>query len=237
MTGRRPSDRTEPAAPATVALSLSHAVAAAAGARGQRGTSLIELMIGLVVLMVVMGVALPNAATLIGRFFTRSGAEDLLYAADLARSRARAQRLAYSLSVGGLGVDGELMNITVRRGTSSACSSAIGGGSTVAYTSDWGKNNPRGNPDIAVLRRAPKELGNSGMTVCFKPDGRVVRGDTEMPFSPPAPGFLAGDCYFELTRVHGTTPVGDILQVQIGYNGSSALTHGHNLGALQGSGG
>ncbi len=230
-----PRKERECAAPAVCAAGPARVASALAWR--QRGTSLIELMVGLMVLMVVMGVALPSAATLIGRFFTRSGAEDLLYAADLARSRARAQRLSYSLSVGGLGVDGELMHIIVRRGTGSACASAVGGGSTVVYESDWGKDNPRGNPDIAVLRRAPKELGNAGMTVCFKPDGRVVRGDTEMPFSPPTPGYLAGDCYFELTRVHGTTPVGDILQVQIGYNGSSALTYGHDLGALQGAGG
>ncbi len=204
--------------------------------RTQRGSTLLELMIGLVILSILMGVALPGLGTLIGRFYGRSAAEDLLYAADLARSRARAQRVAYTVSAGSNGIDGELLKIVVRKGQGTACSSADPANGEILYTADYSKNNPTNNPEIAIMRRAPNDLLKSGAMLCFKPDGRVVRADNELPFSPPTADFLAGDAYFELSRVQGTTAIGDLWQVQISYNGSSRLTFGHDLAKLKGGG-
>ena len=201
-----------------------------------RGSTLLELMIGLVILSILMGIALPGLGALIGRFYGRSAAEDLLYAADLARSRARAQRVAYTVSAGNNGIDGELLNIVVRRGQGTACSSADATNGEVLYTAAYTKNNATNNPEIAIMRRAPNELLKAGALLCFKPDGRVVRADTEQPFSPPASGYLAGDAWFELSRVQGTTAIGDLWQVKIGYNGSSRLTFGHDLAKLKGGG-
>lgn len=203
---------------------------------GQRGTSLIELMIGLAVLSIVMSVALPGLSSLVGRFYTRSAAEDLLYATDLARSRARAQRIAFSVSVGTLGVDGEGLHIQARRGATTACASANATNGALVYESDWSSNNARNNPTVVVLARAPAELSTGGMFLCFKPDGRLVRSDTELTFAPPTAGMLAGDVFFTLARVQGTTPIGDRLQLQVAYNGSARITFGHDLTKLQGVG-
>jgi Tfp pilus assembly protein FimT len=201
---------------------------------GERGTSLMELMMGLVILSILITMATPGLASLIGRFYTRSAAEDLMYAADLARSRARANRRAYALQVGGLGVDGELYKVVVRRGAGISCDSANATNGEVVYTADYSKANAAGNPTVAILRRAPAELLSSNHFLCFRADGRVVRSDTGLPYRGPAVGYLAGDAYFELSRVFGTTPVGDRLQVQIGYNGSVRLTYGNDLSQLQG---
>jgi prepilin-type N-terminal cleavage/methylation domain-containing protein len=204
--------------------------------RSQRGTTLMELMMGLVILSILMAVASPGLGALVGRFYTRSAADDLMYAADLARSRARANRRAYALQVGALGVDGELLVITVRRGAGTTCESAGPGAGKgeVVFTADYGKDNATNNPDVAILRRAPAELASPDVFLCFKPDGRVVRSDTELPFTGPTVDYLAGDVFYELTRVAGTTPVGDRLQVQIGYNGSIRLVYGRDLAKLQG---
>ena len=128
------------------------------------------------------------------------------------------------------------MKIEVRRGQGTACSSADSTNGEVLYTADYSKDNPTGNPLVAIMRRAPNDLLKAGAMICFKPDGRVVRADNELPFSPPTAGYLAGDVYFELSRVQGTTAVGDLWQVQISYNGSSRLTFGHDLAKLKGGG-
>lgn len=200
----------------------------------EQGSTLMELMMGLVILAILIALSTPGLASLIGRFYTRSAAEDLVYAADLARSRARANRRAYGLQVGGLGVDGELLKITVRRGTDTTCANASAAKGEVVFTADYSKDNAAGNPHVAILARAPKELASSTLYLCYKPDGRVVRSDTELPFTGPNAQFLAGDVYYELSRVAGTTPVGDRLQVQIGYNGSVRIGFGRDLSKLQG---
>ncbi|MCB9740898.1 MAG: hypothetical protein H6747_16650 [Deltaproteobacteria bacterium] len=206
------------------------------GWTSQRGTTLMELMMGLMILTILTSVALPGLGALVGRFYTRSAADDVMYAADLARSRARSNRRAYGLQVGGLGVDGELLKVTVRRGSGTSCDSAGAGAGKgeVVFTADYAKDNAAGNPYVAIIKRAPAEVSSPTVFLCFKPDGRVVRSDTELAFSGPTDAYLAGDVYYELSRVAGTTPVGDRLQVQIGYNGSIRLVHGRDLTKLQG---
>jgi Tfp pilus assembly protein FimT len=201
---------------------------------GEQGTSLVELMMGLLILVILITLSTPGLASLVGRYYTRSAAEDLMYASDLARSRARANRRAYAVQVGGLGVDGELFKVVVRRGAGTSCESANATNGEVVFTADYSKGNTAGNPSVAVLRRAPAELLAANHFLCFKPDGRVVRSDTGLAYRGPAAGYLAGDVYYELSRVAGTTPVGDKLQVQIGYNGSIRLTYGHDLDKLVG---
>jgi hypothetical protein len=169
-----------------------------------------------------------------GRYNVRSAADDLLYAADLARSRARANRVAYALQIGATGSDGEFLQLWLRRGVDPTCASAAAGSGEVVYQRDFHKNNTANDPEIVILARAPGELASAGLALCFKPDGRVVRADTELPFSGPGAGYLAGDVYYELSRVVGTTPIGDRLQVQIGYNGSLRLVFGRDLTKLQG---
>ncbi|HAN32051.1 MAG TPA: hypothetical protein DCQ06_10680, partial [Myxococcales bacterium] len=130
------------------------------------------------------------------------------------------------------GGSGSALTITMRRGKSTSCSSIATG--TVEYAKEYVANNKEGLPHVIITAQAPSELASSGMYICFKPDGRVVRYDTEQPFSAPVSGWFAGDVYFELQRSDGTSRIGSKLQVKIGYNGSAGLTHGLNLSKLQG---
>lgn len=200
--------------------------------RSERGTTLLELMIGLMILALLTTLATPGIASLVRRQNLRSAAEDVLYAAGLARSRARASRRAYGLQVGKLGNKGEFLTITVRRGASGACSSLAGG--TVEYTVEYTDKNTAGRPEVAIMARAPSELSSNTVFPCFKPDGRMVRSDTGLPFRAPAKGWFAGDVYYELRRVDNKIPMGTALQVQLGYSGTSRLTYGVDISKLQG---
>ena len=199
---------------------------------GQRGTTLLELMIGLIVLTILTGIATPGISALVRRQNLRNAAEDVIYAANTARSRARTNRRAYGVSIGKTGMGGEPLTITVRRGSGTDCGSLTDG--TVEYLKEYTPSNNDGLAPVVVTARAPSELRSGKMFLCFKPDGRVVRGDTEQPFRPAVAGWFAGDVYFELQRVDGSTRIGPKLQVKVGYNGSTRITYGLNLGALQG---
>ncbi|MCO4760996.1 MAG: prepilin-type N-terminal cleavage/methylation domain-containing protein [Myxococcales bacterium] len=199
---------------------------------GQRGTTLPELMIGLLILSLLTAVATPGIGALLQRQNLRNAAEDIMYAAGIARSRARASRRAYGLQVGKLGSDGEALTITVRRGTGSKCDT-IGAG-TIEYSRSYAANNTIGLSHVAIVKRAPSELGSNGTFPCFKPDGRMIRSDTGLPFRAPANGWFAGDVFYELRRKDGSLAVGTPLQVQFGYNGTARLTHGVDLSKLQG---
>lgn len=201
-------------------------------ARGQLGTTLIELMIGLLILTILTAVATPGIAALVRRQNLRDAAEDVLYAAGLARSRARSNRRAYGLQIGKVGSQGEYLTITIRRGTGSKCSTLVGG--TVEYTREYTKNNAAGLPEISIVTRAPSELTSNSVFACFKPDGRMVRADNGLAFSPPEKGWFAGDVFYELRRINQTTPVGTAVQVQLGYNGTARLTYGLDLSKLKG---
>lgn len=200
--------------------------------RSELGTTLIELMMGLVVLMVVTLIALPMTASFYRDANLRSAAEDIIYAGNLARSRARSNRRAYGVSVT-LGDDG--LKVDVIRGTSGACSSLADAGATNVYSSDYRKNNPKGNPVIAVVASAPADLTDPTAFPCFKPDGRVLRADSATPFSAPSgTSFQAGDVFYELMRVTSDgTKIGNRLQVQFSYSGNARLTFGYKLAALQ----
>ncbi len=200
--------------------------------RGELGTTLFELMIGLMILTILTAVATPGIAALVRRQNLRDAAEDVLYAAGLARSRARANRRAYGLQVGKVGSKGEYLTITLRRGTGTKCDT-LGGGS-VEYTREYTATNAAGRPEIAIVTRAPSELSSNTVFACFKPDGRMVRSDTGLPFRPPEKGWFAGDVYYELRRVNGSVAVGTAVQVQLGYNGTARLTYGVDLSKLQG---
>jgi Tfp pilus assembly protein FimT len=204
-------------------------------ARGERGTTLIELMMGLTVLMVVMMVALPLTSSFLRQQNLRNGAEELLYAAELARSRARSNRKAYGLFIGKGGLTQDELSGEVMRGDGPSCSTVVVGTSPIVHTFDFSKDNKAGEPEVMIAQKAPRDFAQGSTFVCFKPDGRVLNGATSMPFSPPAgTTYSAGDAFFELVRVSTEgTQIGNRLQVQITYSGNARITFGYDLDALK----
>ncbi len=200
--------------------------------RGQLGTTLTELFIGLFIVSLLAAVATPGVASLVRRQNLRSAAEDILYAAGLARSRARTNRRAYGLQVGKTGLKDEFLTLTLRRGTGTSCDTIPSG--TVEYTVEYTPTNAQGLAEVAIVARAPSELSSITVFPCFKPDGRMVRSDTGLAFRAPEKGWYAGDVYYELRRINGKVKMGTPLQVRLGYNGTARLTYGSDLSKLQG---
>lgn len=204
----------------------------------QRGSSLVELMIGLMILAVLSSLAMPGVASLTRSYYLRSAADDVVYAASLARNQAAANRRAYGLFFEGLDGAGAGLKVRVHQGADTTCAStAPGGGALQMYQADWTIGNALNYPAIAIVAYAPGEMTNSAVWVCFKPDGRVLRADLSLPFSPPAGSlFGAGDIVVELQRVEANgLVVGNRLQVQIGYNGTARITFGRDTSKLQGA--
>lgn len=207
---------------------------AAGSDRAQRGTTLIELMMGLMILTVITGIAIPAVSSLYRRQSLRQAAEDVVYAAEQARSRARSQRRAYGLIVGDGGGSSGPLKVQLWRGKGTSCSTILAGAKVDEF--DHGFGNLLGNAAVKIVALAPGQLSNPSIFPCFKPDGRVLRADTGTPFAAPSGlGLAAGDVFYELRRV-GKSDVefGDRLQVQITYSGNARVTFGYPLSQLQG---
>jgi prepilin-type N-terminal cleavage/methylation domain-containing protein len=214
----------------------SHRPSLASQERGQRGSTLLELMVGLAILGVLMSLAIPGMSTILRQYNLRSAADDLMYGVNLARAQAVSNHRAYGVVIGPV-VAGNPLKFNVVQGTGTACSSLVGG--LIVYSADYSVGNPLKTPAVSIRGFAPVDLAKDGANLCFKTDGRVLRADTGLPFSPPNGSLLeAGDVFLELVRVDdGGGELGNAVQVQVGYNGTARLTFGHPLGQLQGGGG
>lgn len=192
-------------------------------------------MVGLAIIAILISLAVPSVSSLLRDYNLRTATDDLVFAANFARTQAAANRRAYGLILPPAGNPAGL-TYSVLAGTTAACSTVPGG--TVVLSGDYAPNNALANEPVVVTRRAPAETANAAAFVCFRPDGRVVRGDTLAPFSAPGGStLLAGDVLLELRRWGQGGPIGNALQVQISYNGTSRITWGKPLDQLQGSGG
>jgi prepilin-type N-terminal cleavage/methylation domain-containing protein len=202
--------------------------------RRQRGTTLLELMVGLAILAVLGTLAVPGIGSLTRNQHLRSAADELVFAVDLARSHAMANRLAYGLVFDHPKPQGGFA-FRILQGGDATCGSVLAG--TLVRAVDFGPGNALQEAVISIVDLAPKEIKNGGVFACFKPDGRMIRGDNGRTFSPPTGTKLgAGELIVQIQRLENNVWLGTPLQVQIGYNGSARVVHGRPLDALQGSG-
>ena len=202
---------------------------------GIRGTTLVELMIGLSIVVVIAGLASPGMSSLLRSHNLRSAADDVVSAVNLARGQAATNRRAYFLVFAGIAPGGCGLAFRVVQGLDTTCTAAsLTGGLTVMATRDYAEGNALGNPRIDITAFAPAQLATVG-SACFKPDGRMLRGDTGAYFNPPASTSLgAGDVVLQLERAEGNgNHMGTALQVRIGYNGTARMTFGLPVDQLQ----
>lgn len=200
----------------------------------QRGTTLIELMVGMSIIAILAGLMIPGSMSLWRSYNLRAAADDIVSAVDFACTQAVANRRAYVITLGGVGNEAGL-SFDVYQSPTTSCAGYAGGVKvrSVSYL----PNNAGGLPPVTVIRFAPLDLANANAHVCLKPDGRVLRADISVPFSQPTGSLLgAGDAVLELSRIEDATLVGSPLQVQIGYNGTARITSGRPIEDLYGDG-
>lgn len=199
-----------------------------------RGSTLLELMVGLVILMVLGMIATPSIGALTRNQHLRGAADDLVFAVDLARSQAMANRRAYGLVFDQPKASGAF-SFRVLQGADATCGSVLAG--TLLREVNYGPGNPKNDAVIGIVDIAPKELKSGIAFACFKADGRMIRGDNARAFSPPLGTKIgAGDVVVQIQRLQDGNWLGTPLQVQIGYNGSARVVYGRPLDLLQGSG-
>ena len=195
---------------------------------------MVELMIGLVIIMILGAMAVPGTAGIMRAYNLRSAADQLVYAVDLARGQAMANRRAYGIQFADPKVGGRF-TFSIVQGLDATCASINAG--TVVKVIDMGVGNLNKEPAIQITDLAPVEIKNAVSYPCFKPDGRMIRADNGLTYSAPTGTTLGGgDIVIAVQRVEGTTLVGTGIQVQIGYNGSARIVFGRPIALLQGSG-
>ncbi len=203
-------------------------------AHPERGTTLIELLVGLAILVVLAGLAVPGVMSLWRGYNVRSAADDIIQAVDFARTQAQANHRAYVITLGGTTVNAPLV-FDVWQGTSTACASWVGGQKVRSIT--YAPNNSKNLSPVQISRFAPLDLSAATAHLCIKPDSRVLRADLSLPYSPPLGSTLgAGDVVIELARVEDTVVLGNPVQVQIGYNGTARIVVNRPIEELFGSG-
>ena len=196
--------------------------------------TLIELLVGLAILVVLAGLAIPGVMSLWRTYNVRSAADDVIQAVDFARTQAQSNRRAYVITLGGT-ANSAALAFDVWQGTGTACSSWVGGQKVRAI--NYNPNNAKNLGSVQISRFAPLDLANVAAHICIKPDGRVLRADLSLPYSPPGGSTLgAGDIVLELARVDDGLVLGTPVQVQIGYNGTARIVVGRPVDELFGSG-
>ncbi len=201
---------------------------------GSPGTSLLELMMGLMILALLGALAVPGMASLTRTYNLRSAGDELVYSVDFARSQAMANRTAYGIVFDSAVPNGPYV-FRVYKGSDATCGSVAKG--KLVRTVDRSATNVDNEPVIGFVRTAPSEVASPTAFLCFKPDGRMIRGDNGRTFSAPAASLLsAGDVVLEIARFEKGTAIGTPVQVQIGYNSIARVTFGRAIEQLQGSG-
>ena len=203
----------------------------------ERGSTLLELMVSLGVLAILAGLSIPGVMSLWRSYNVRSAADDLIQSVDYARTQAQANRRAYVITLGGTTNTAALV-FDVWQCPTPACSSACPGapGAQKVRSINYNPNNPKNLGSVQISQFAPLDLANPAAHICIKPDGRVLRADLSLPFSPPPGSISAGDIVIELARVDDGLVLGTPVQVQIGYNGTARIVVGRNIEQLFGSG-
>lgn len=138
--------------------------------RGDRGFTMVELMVTLVVLAVLLGIASPNLATFISNSRTRSTQSELLAALTLARSEATKRGLPVMVAA---------VSPTTGNEFTGGWIVSVGGEPLRAYPALAGNQRVVTDPHVESAafnaRGFLSPVGGIRFYVCGQNDGRVFR--------------------------------------------------------------
>lgn len=185
-----------------------------------RGYTLLELMITVVMLAVLVVVTLPPVLRAVERRQVFEAGQAILDLVEFAKVQAAARNRAYQLvPILSTGQAGENGGVVLNEGPTSACLNFQGPGSVANVRSlDLAQDFPA----IHLVAVQPGDLAQA--TLCIKPDGRVLRADTQMPVPSGDSRYGAGDARIMVQR-YGSSgqPEGVRVAVVIPFNGGARL--------------
>ncbi|MBM4387151.1 MAG: prepilin-type N-terminal cleavage/methylation domain-containing protein [Deltaproteobacteria bacterium] len=178
------------------------------------GFTLVEILMTVVIFLVLLVVTFPAVVNSLKQREIVTSTNLFLDAVEFARvqaaSRNRAYQMVVQLNAGAEGTNG---TIRLNEGPTSACLN-FGAGLADVRVVDFSVE----TPNIFIIGSTPEDLVLSSL--CFKPDGRVLRVDTQMPVASPDAQYEAGEAIYSLQRrtMDGKTdPI--IHGIVIPYNG------------------
>ena len=200
----------------------------------QRGFTLIELMIVMVVIIIVAATAMPNVMGLKHNRPLVNATQQTLSMAQYTKNRAVNDFRAYGLQIDtSEGVGGML---SVFRGTGPQCGSIdLNATPSRTYDINAAYNDPDGvgASQIRIVETFPPGLE----LICFTPDGRVVDAATSQPVNSVLSGdYAAGEAVIVLQRVFEGQPAGIRHNVLVPYSGKARWTHGEDVHSSGGEG-
>lgn len=158
------------------------------------GFTLVEILMTVVIFMVLMVVTLPAVVNSLKHREIVTSTNLFLDAVEFARvqaaSRNRAYQMVVQMNAGSNGTNGI---VRLNEGPTSACLNFDAGLADVRVV-DFSVE----TPSIFIIGSTPADLIMSSL--CFKPDGRVLRVDTQMPVASPNAQYEAGEAIYSLQR-------------------------------------
>jgi len=185
-----------------------------------RGFTLVELMITVVMLAVLVVVTLPPVLRAVERREVVNAAQAILDLIEFAKVQAAARNRAYQVvPVKTTGQPGQNGSITLNEGLTSACINfddpqAIHGVRVLDLAAEY--------PAIHIVALVPDDLDRA--TLCIRPDGRVLRTDTGLPIPSGDSRYAAGDARIVVQRSGGAGRFEGVQNaVVIPFNGAARL--------------
>jgi type II secretory pathway pseudopilin PulG len=160
--------------------------------RSPQGFTIVEAMLAVGIIAILVALAMPSIQTGNRTTLMRSATQEVMHLMDLARVQAQSRNRAYEVAVNlGAGL------ITLNESANTKCSGIASGLSNVRQLVLGVGNGDFG--EVGIVKVLPDGLG-SQFNLCFKPDGRVLRTDTEKPIPSSDAVYGAGEARIVLQR-------------------------------------
>lgn len=193
--------------------------------RNAGGYTLLELMVTVAIFAVLVVITIPPVMKAVERRAVRDAAAAVSDMVEFAKVQAASRNRAYLLTVtktgGTYGTNGL---VRVWEGPSSAC---IGFDTSAPPLRSFVLADDY--PVVHIVGTVPSDLEHP-VGLCMKPDGRVVRSDTQQPIQSGNSNYVAGDARILLQRYGGSyggngslQPEGPINAVVVPYHGAPRL--------------